>query len=228
MKIQAGGFLVDDPLCSGSGRLLVSSSARLRALKRPHFVYSSSPDRGLDVLLDVWPEVRKLHDDAQLHVYYGFDNWKKLNAVNKRGLIIIEHMESRVRGKELEQIYYHGRVGQHELAAAHLKSMVWAYPTNFSETYCISALEAQAAGAVPVTTRIAALAETVKCGTLLDPGNKTPRYKAELLAAIAQQLAVWERGEAPSSREWALAQTWEGVARGWADDFVQILEGQDR
>jgi hypothetical protein len=102
--------------------------------------------------------------------------------------------------------------------------MVWAYPTNFSETYCISALEAQAAGAIPVTTRIAALAETVRCGTLLEPGNKTPRYRQELLAAVAMHLASWERGEATTvGREWALTRTWAGVAREWVADFEEIL-----
>lgn len=105
--------------------------------KKPHFVYSSSPDRGLDVLLDMWPKIRELRSDAELHVYYGFDTWRKMNAQNKRGLAVVEYMFSRVTQSEDEGIRYHGRTGQTELAEAQKKALIWCYPTRFSETSCL-------------------------------------------------------------------------------------------
>ena len=57
-------------------------------------------------------------------------------------------------------IVLHGRVNQAELAEAMLSASVWFYPTWFSETSCITAMEAQAAGLICVCPPIAALAET--------------------------------------------------------------------
>ena len=54
----------------------------------------------------------------------------------------------------------HGRVNQQQLAEAMLGAGVWFYPTWFSETSCITAMEAQAAGLRIVCPPIAALAET--------------------------------------------------------------------
>src|SRR5262249_55147353 len=46
---------------------------KANADKEPHRVmYSSSPDRGLDIILEhIWPKVIKEVPDAELHVYYG-------------------------------------------------------------------------------------------------------------------------------------------------------------
>jgi glycosyltransferase involved in cell wall biosynthesis len=50
----------------------------------PHFVYASSPDRGLDKLLDFWPSIREMAPGTELHVYYGFDIWKLMAKGNPR------------------------------------------------------------------------------------------------------------------------------------------------
>lgn len=63
--------------------------------------------------------------------------------------------------KSTPGIVMHGRVNQRELAEAMLGASVWFYPTWFSETSCITAMEAQAAGLVPVCPTTAALHETV-------------------------------------------------------------------
>lgn len=202
----------------------------LLARKRPRFVWSSSLDRGLDVMLDLWPEIRKMEPAATLHVYYGVDNWRKLNAENKQGLAVVDFMMARIESLNSEGVIYHGRVGQKELAQAHMDSLVWAYCTQWLETSCISALEAQAAGAFPITSRIAALPETVRHGALIPGRNKSAAYKASFLSAL--RLALDDgpslTGELPSkvaeaNRAWALEQTWEGVARQWQEEFKEFL-----
>ena len=108
----------------------------LRARKGPRFVWSSSLDRGLDVMLDLWPKVRAMRDDATLEIYYGVDNWRKINAKNPKGLAIIDYFMKRIASMEGDGVQYHGRVGQRELAAAHMGALVWAYPTAWMETSC--------------------------------------------------------------------------------------------
>lgn len=56
----------------------------------------------------------------------------------------------------------HGKVGHKKLAEIMKETSVWAYPcTDPRETFCITAVKAQAAGCVPVVTLLGALEETV-------------------------------------------------------------------
>lgn len=133
----------------------------------PHrAIYSSSPDRGLAAAVAAWPAVRAAIPDAELHCYYGFGNWEK-------SLELCSNIDHPQCGREaLNQlklalaktsgVVLHGRVNQRELAEAMLGAGVWFYPTWFSETSCITAMEAQAAGLICICPPIAALTETVR------------------------------------------------------------------
>lgn len=137
-------------------------------LKRnPHrVVYSSSPDRGLLALLNAWTVVRKEVPTAELAVFYGFGNWKfmaqQMGPDGKAHLRLIQHIEHLCR--TLPGVTFRDRVSQDELAREFMASGVWAYPTWFQETSCITAMEAQAAGLAIVATDRAALKETVLPG----------------------------------------------------------------
>jgi glycosyltransferase involved in cell wall biosynthesis len=206
--------------------------------KTSSFVYSSSPDRGLDVLLDMWPRIKALRPDATLDVYYGFDTWRKLNAENKRGLAIVDYMFTRVTSMESEGVKYHGRVGQAELAEAHKKALIWAYFTRFTETYCITALEAQAAGCCVVTSKLAGLAETASIwSSLVEGSNKSSGYQEEALDWLGYYYTAWDVDckngvenpihlTAQAARAWALKQTWAALAEEWERDFMGLTEGK--
>lgn len=124
-------------------------------------VYSSSPDRGLQTALDLWPLIRAEVPDAELHVYYGFAG---LRAIQPALAVALE-----AKAKATEGVVLHGRVHPRELATEFLRSGVWFYPTWFTETSCITAMQAQVAGLRIVTSPIAALNETVgHRGVLID------------------------------------------------------------
>lgn len=187
--------------------------------KENRFTYSSSPDRGLDVLLDLWPSVRRVLPDAELHIYYGFENWKKMARTQVQNLKLA-FVVSRIQDLAGDGVHYHGRVGQKEIAESHRRSLMWLYPTDFRETSCITAMEAQAAGAVPICTGLAALNETVQHGVLISPPNTSARYKPEFLSAF-EKLARSEKALqclAEEGRAWALAKLdWKGVAYDWLE-----------
>lgn len=145
----------------------------------PKFIWSSSPDRGLDVLLGLWPTIKEYYPEAELHVYYGWNMIDKIiNSMRNRGATggYLEYIKGQIVGKMMELggeeggIYNHGRVNQKELAEAMYQNSFWAYPTQFMETFCITALECQAAGVIPVTSKLAALQETVALSDLLVEG----------------------------------------------------------
>ena len=59
------------------------------------------------------------------------------------------------------QVEFNDRVSQQELTTHLLQSDVWLYPNNFEETYCISAVEAAAAGCLICCNTHAGLLTTV-------------------------------------------------------------------
>jgi hypothetical protein len=192
-------------------------------------IYSSSPDRGLDKLLDYWPAIREMSPDAQLHVYYGFDTWEKMAELqhSKIAKFQIEIFRTRLANMADRGVVSHGRVGQEELARAWMGASLWLYPTSFSETSCITAMEAQAAMAWPITSSLAALRETVKHGVLIDPPNTRDGYREEFLGHVRSFL----EGESVDrvvrqclGRNWAMDELdWKGVAEQWDQLFTNRM-----
>jgi glycosyltransferase involved in cell wall biosynthesis len=62
--------------------------------------------------------------------------------------------------------FIHEPLNKAGLAKALREAWAWFYPTYWGETYCIAALEAQAAGTPCITVPLGALDETVKGGIL--------------------------------------------------------------
>ena len=165
------------------------------------FVYLSSPDRGLEKALALWPKIRERLPDATLHCYYGWENWTKMRGPEEYRLRIMAL--ARQPG-----VTWHGRIGQKALAQELAKSSVMLYPAHpFEETFCIAALEAQAAGCVPVTRNNGALAETNSRGILL-PNDATDEKWVR--AAVLGTKVKAKRRKFLS--EWAVTQTWDTVA----------------
>ena len=135
--------------------------------KRKHSVgYFSSYNRGLECLLDMWPSIRKEVPDATLDIYYGWDVFDKVaNTEQKQWKA---KMLIKLGRLKKDGVTEHGRVSHEELAKRMGEIAVWAYPTEFTEIHCITALKAQEAGCIPVTTNVAALDETVQSGIKLD------------------------------------------------------------
>ena len=194
-------------------------------------VYSSSPDRGLDKLLDYWPAIREMRPDAELHVYYGFDTWERMAELRNDRIakLQIEIFRTRLARMEEQGVVSHGRVGQEELARAWRGASLWLYPTSFSETSCITAMEAQASMAWPITSSLAALRETVKHGVLIDPPNTRTGYREEFLGHVQSFLEgekIDRLMRQHLGRDWALNELdWSGVSVQWEKLFMSRLEG---
>ena len=116
------------------------------------FIYSSAADRGLYRLLEMWDDVSNEIPGATLNVFCpGYstpdvDKWPK-------------------------GVTYHGTVDQKTLHNWQQLSEYWLHPTDYEETYCITALEMQYAKVIPITTDISALSEVVNSGYLLPIGE---------------------------------------------------------
>lgn len=119
-------------------------------------VYSSCPSRGLVPLLEMWPAVKAAVPKARLDIYY---DWSMLQEMQPR---VFERVTKAMAAVDGMDVKHHGGVDHTTLGAALRKANVWAYSHFESpqvETFCISAVKAQAAGATVLTVPNGALSE---------------------------------------------------------------------
>ena len=127
---------------------------KFKTNKKIKLIYSSTPWRGLDVLLDAMEQVKS--NNIELDVYsstqiYG-DQFKEMN--DKQFINLYE------RAKKIKNVNYKGYLDHSELMKILHTYDVYIHPSIFEETSCMAAMEALACGLVAVTTDLGALYET--------------------------------------------------------------------
>jgi len=196
----------------------------------PHkCVYSSSWDRGLESLLQMWPRILVAVPDAKLHVFYGSANWEKMatqsgDSESIQRIKVIKAMMASLG------VFDRGRVNGRTLAKEFLSAGVWAYPTWFSETSCVTAMEAQAAGLFIVTSPIAALNDTVGNRGAMIPGNyMTQEYQDRFVAAVIDTMTPGLRLDRPALQQYAREHfSWDGVVDQWEREWGLEVEAQSK
>lgn len=182
--------------------------------------YFSNYARGLIHLLDIWPDIIKEFPEATLSICYGRETW---NTTSKENLnwIIAKIEEYKDIG-----VIEHGKVGHLELADIMKSTSIWAYPCNTNtETYCITAVKCQAAGCIPVTTRIGALDETVHQDAPSIPVIDIIKYK-ELLLSTMKRVKESNQEDIKQERlkyiNFASTHTWSACIDKWIDLYNRV------
>lgn len=187
-------------------------------MKKPNSVgYFSAYYRGLECLLRMWPKIREQVPDATLDVYYGWESWVALEGEDE----FYHRMEAKFEELKDQGVTVHGRVSHSKLAKAMKEIQVWAYPTEFPEIHCITALKAQEARCYPVVTNVAALDETVQCGVKIKSQKiYSDEYKqAKFIDAVVDALKNKKEGTPVPNTDWSdVAQQWDKVIREKLDD----------
>jgi len=159
-------------------------------------IFTSSPDRGLENLLYCLPWVKEQVPELRLEIFYGFHNWHEMakNRGDVAGLEKIERLKEAIEAAG-EWATLHDRLDQEELAKHWKECYVWGYLDTFTETYCLSAKEAQCAAVPSVTSNVAALQHTVgEYGTLITdhPYSKEGRTRfVEEVIRLHQDKDYW-------------------------------------
>ena len=178
-------------------------------------IWTSSYDRGLQHLLDVWGDVKKEVPKAELRVFYGWMLFDKFYANNPERMNWKNKIEAKM--KELG-VYHGGRLEQGEIEKEYKKAGVWAYPTDFYEINCLSAIKSQAFGSVPVTMNYAALKETVQHGIKVE-GNIWDKetkeiYKKGLISVLKEPF------DRKKMSKWAKEKyNWKVITSLWLKEF---------
>jgi len=125
-------------------------------------INTSSPDRGLDVLLNA---VTKVDEDFRLEIYNSFN--PDIEQVNIP-------VDSRVK--------FYGKTPKATVLEAYENSHIHAYPSTYSETFCVSQAEAMSAGLLCVTSDIGALPEVSGGQTTIYPHIEDRLKHADIFA----------------------------------------------
>lgn len=178
------------------------------------FIYTSTPNRGLEQLCEMWPEIRKRIPDAELHTFYGWTTFYESHKNNPAQLAWMRKMQGLM---SQDGIINHGRVDQDTLAQHQLEAYLWLYPTAFPEIHCITALEMQAAGAYPITTGYAALEETQKVGIKLPGDTKSKEWQEKYINEVvfAYENPDTIAKEVEEGKKWAKENDWDNVTEQW-------------
>ena len=185
-------------------------------------VYSSTPFRGLRGLLDMFSRIRAQVSDMSLDVF------SSMKVYGWSGESDRESYGALYKDAEQPGVTMHGSVGQKVLLEALSGSGFLLYPNSFDETSCIAAIEAQACGAVVVTSAKAGLNETVadgETGYCIDGDPSTESYRRKFIEAVTGLVNNTDRHRLMSAaaRNRAFRNySWGSIATEWSQLFESM------
>lgn len=217
---------IKDSICQWSNgvRMDVIREVEAEGISRnpKKLIYASSPDRGLFNLFKVFTRAREFDPALELHVFYGTNN---IDVIAEK----FPHLKHRYGDgfkSQLEQgintpgVYWHGRVSQRDLIRHWFSAGLWCYPTMFSETNCITSMEAQCCGAIPITNPYWALKQHIKHGVFIAGNPDTDplvlaRYVTQVLALSSNNLEDQRRAMMSEARIRCNWERWVDVMDSW-------------
>lgn len=168
----------------------VFKGGKVFSQRKNQIVYASTPFRGLDVLLRIFPKIREKIPDLELKVLSGMQLY---GSSDEEDQLKFGHLYALADQEGVELI---GPVKKSEMAKIFSESKLLAYPNTFLETFCITALEAQACGLPVVSTYMGALPERVKDGEdgyLIRGQPQDPQYQDAFVEACVEILSNDEK-----------------------------------
>lgn len=116
-------------------------------------IYHTTPHRGLELLVPAFNKIVEYIPNIELHVYSSYKIYGWENGDEK-------YKDLFDQCKNNEKIKYYGTVSNQEIREV-LKTMdIFAYPSIWVETSCISLIESMSAGLLCVHSNLGALPET--------------------------------------------------------------------
>lgn len=116
-------------------------------------IYHTTPHRGLEILIPVFQKLCEKYKNLELDVFSSFElyGWKERD----------EHYKPLFDACEADpKIKYHGTKENHLIRETLQHAHIFAYPSIWPETSCLSMMEAMSAGCICVHSNYGALPET--------------------------------------------------------------------
>ena len=192
-----------------------------------NLMFHSNPIRGLDILLESLRLIPE--EDIELHVFHEIDPDERIKQYHQ-GLQTYEY--SHVNPQEQEFLRYclklanddkrvvrHTRTNNSKVREQLMNTHIFAYPTYFMETSCISMIEALCAGCSVLSSNLAALPETGlgfarQYGFIPDRQKHIERFARELKRTITE----YREGKFDNTRQVEICNkyySWETRVQDW-------------
>jgi glycosyltransferase involved in cell wall biosynthesis len=179
-----------------------------------NLAWTSNPERGLWLMGEILQKIRRIYPNTRLHVY-------GRNSVYGWG----ESYEGNFLPDDMTNVEMHQGLTKAGLAEVLSQMDLWVYPTWWPETYCIAAVEAQAAGLPVVASNFGALGTTVRGGLLVE-GRASDEGHLETLAEAALSLLADKDTRSRLGEiglEFAKTQSWTLQAQAWHTTLIEGL-----
>jgi len=186
------------------------------------FIYSSFPNRGLSVVLKMWPRIIKRYPQSVLNIFTDVNN-KWANDFYPDELKEIRETLDSYKKLYPTSVLNHGWVDKKTLADFWKQSSIWLYPCKFKETFCLTALESAVTKTLAITNDLAALQDTVGDRGIIIPGDATTEeWQQTAFEKICEVLDNFSLSESFIERNyhWALKHSWKDRANYLLQTFI--------
>lgn len=189
------------------------------------FIFSSSPDRGLDRAMRVLDKVRLKHPDIKLHIFYGRSH------LDAYGLKDMRTMLDKMVEDRKDWVIDHGATEQRKMMEEFETAAYCVQPSDWVETAKISAIEQLCSGVYQITRAIGGCVDTMKdacdqgMATLIDSECITEAehdvYVEATLKAMEEQ--AYKRIQVDPNKY-----AWKHIAEEWIRDLIPHEEAHER
>jgi glycosyltransferase involved in cell wall biosynthesis len=174
----------------------------------PRAIFTSQPYRGLDWLLDLWPEIKRQVPRASFDIFAPKAHQAEANA----------------KKAAQDGVHFRGNIARPELVKELANVRVQLIPGHRDETYCLAAAEAMAAGVPIVTLGTGSLSERVRDGK----NGFIVRSREAFVGGTVRLLsddALWNAMHRACLADTSLA-GWDARAEEWEQLFASLSEPQ--
>lgn len=146
-------------------------------------IFCSVPDRGLDLLHQMWRKIKERVPGASLVITSDYRLWGAAEPRNH---------QHRLKWLYEQDVIFLGKVERAQLVVEQEAAVCQPYPVYYDELFCISAAECQVAGAIPVTSPIGALKTTNGGGVLVDGNMMSSEWQQAFTDATIEAITNGE------------------------------------
>ena len=186
-------------------------------------IFMATPERGLGNLLDVWPQIKDKVPFATLHLFSSFMGWGHTEESNRE---MMHDILERISSMENLGVVNHVHAPPWAIVEELKRADLYIYPTAFKETRCMSILEGELYGVIPVATALAALLESVVPGltgfTIPPYGVDNERYDKLFVDTVVSAINLEPEKKKIlrlGCQRYAEQFTYERLVRQWAEEW---------
>ena len=195
----------------------------------PVLHYSSTPFRGLDILMEAFPTIRASVPGSTARIYSSMAVYQKQGESD-------EYHKLYEQCRQIDGFEYYGSVSQSALAAAFAQADILSFPSTYEETSCLTLMEAMASGCIVVCNDLGALRETAAGFGYFAPyapatfaDLRAPLFTNALLKAVADSRRQPDAMKNALESQMVFARSnyvWSARAEQWERYLFDLVDRQ--